>query len=280
MPFAAAANGYDPPARRLHGRCSRSRWRRSPMRAGARSRRLLRGDRRCAAGDHRLGAVAGAARRLRAGLYRRARPPAARLSPALAIIVVLYFAVGSSFVTLAAIRCRDCSRRGSDLRAFARGHDRRPQAVAISTRSSLASLPAMLVRRGDLGRARTDRRRRPADGGGTVPATGPAMNIAVAFYVAIGWASSLARRPDDSGDRRRRVASTTARSACPARSATSPRSRRSRWRWACRSRRWAAGRGRNGARYLPHGRQRDAGRRGRPERSIVPAATTSNPERR
>ena len=59
-----------------------------------------------------------------------------------------------------------------------------PQAVAISTRSSLASLPAMLTAARELGV-----RDEVADV--TLPisvalfrATGPAMNIAVAFYVA------------------------------------------------------------------------------------------------
>ncbi|MGN6058741.1 MAG: dicarboxylate/amino acid:cation symporter [Sphingomicrobium sp.] len=59
-----------------------------------------------------------------------------------------------------------------------------PQAVAISTRSSLASLPAMLAASRDLGI-----REQVADV--TLPisvalfrATGPAMNTAVAFYVA------------------------------------------------------------------------------------------------
>ncbi|HWI88727.1 MAG TPA: dicarboxylate/amino acid:cation symporter [Sphingomicrobium sp.] len=59
-----------------------------------------------------------------------------------------------------------------------------PQAVAISTRSSLASLPAMLAASRELGI-----REQVADV--TLPisvalfrATGPAMNVAVAFYVA------------------------------------------------------------------------------------------------
>jgi Na+/H+-dicarboxylate symporter len=59
-----------------------------------------------------------------------------------------------------------------------------PQAVAISTRSSLASLPAMLAAARELGI-----REQVADV--TLPisvalfrATGPAMNVAVAFYVA------------------------------------------------------------------------------------------------
>jgi Na+/H+-dicarboxylate symporter len=59
-----------------------------------------------------------------------------------------------------------------------------PQAVAISTRSSLASLPAMLASARQLGI-----REQVADV--TLPisvalfrATGPAMNVAVAFYVA------------------------------------------------------------------------------------------------
>ena len=59
-----------------------------------------------------------------------------------------------------------------------------PQAVAISTRSSLASLPAMLTAARELGI-----REQVADV--TLPisvalfrATGPAMNVAVAFYVA------------------------------------------------------------------------------------------------
>src|SRR5206468_13033113 len=59
-----------------------------------------------------------------------------------------------------------------------------PQAVAISTRSSLACLPAMLA-------SSRDMEIRPEVGDVTLPiavalfrATGPAMNVAVAFYVA------------------------------------------------------------------------------------------------
>jgi proton glutamate symport protein len=59
-----------------------------------------------------------------------------------------------------------------------------PQAVAISTRSSLACLPAMLASSREMGI-------RPEVGDVTLPiavalfrATGPAMNVAVAFYVA------------------------------------------------------------------------------------------------
>jgi len=59
-----------------------------------------------------------------------------------------------------------------------------PQAVAISTRSSLASLPAMLTAARDMGV-------RPQVADVALPisvalfrATGPAMNVAVAFYVA------------------------------------------------------------------------------------------------
>ena len=70
-----------------------------------------------------------------------------------------------------------------------------PQSVAISTRSSLASLPAMLAAARDLGI-----REQVADV--TLPmsvalfrATGPAMNVAVAFYVAhwLGFEPSLAQ---------------------------------------------------------------------------------------
>ncbi len=60
-----------------------------------------------------------------------------------------------------------------------------PQAVAISTRSSLASLPAMLTA------ARESMGVRDEVADVTLPisvalfrATGPAMNVAVAFYVA------------------------------------------------------------------------------------------------
>ena len=68
-----------------------------------------------------------------------------------------------------------------------------PQAVAISTRSSLASLPAMLAAARDMGI-----REQVADV--TLPiavalfrATGPAMNVAVAFYVAhwLGYQPSV-----------------------------------------------------------------------------------------
>ena len=70
-----------------------------------------------------------------------------------------------------------------------------PQAVAISTRSSLASLPAMLTAAGTMGI-------RPQVADVTLPiavalfrATGPAMNVAVAFYVAhwLGFEPSLAQ---------------------------------------------------------------------------------------
>lgn len=70
-----------------------------------------------------------------------------------------------------------------------------PEAVAISTRSSLASLPAMLAAAGNMGI-----REQVADV--TLPisvalfrATGPAMNVAVAFYVAhwLGLEPSLAQ---------------------------------------------------------------------------------------
>src|SRR5207244_11448930 len=70
-----------------------------------------------------------------------------------------------------------------------------PQAVAISTRSSLASLPAMLAAARVMGI-----REQVADV--TLPisvalyrATGPAMNTAVAFYVAhwLGYEPSLAQ---------------------------------------------------------------------------------------
>jgi proton glutamate symport protein len=70
-----------------------------------------------------------------------------------------------------------------------------PQAVAISTRSSLASLPAMLAAAREMGT-----REQVADV--TLPiavalfrATGPAMNTAVAFYAAhwLGYEPSLAQ---------------------------------------------------------------------------------------
>ena len=77
--------------------------------------------------------------------------------------------------------CHDC--RPAWLGAFTRAMIA-PQAVAISTRSSLASLPAMLTAARELGI-----RDEVADV--TLPisvalfrATGPAMNTAVAFYVA------------------------------------------------------------------------------------------------
>jgi Na+/H+-dicarboxylate symporter len=78
--------------------------------------------------------------------------------------------------------------------AFSRGLVA-PTAVAISTRSSLASLPAMLTAVKSMGV-----REEVADG--TLPisvalfrATGPAMNTAVAFYVAhwIGFEPSIAQ---------------------------------------------------------------------------------------
>jgi Na+/H+-dicarboxylate symporter len=70
-----------------------------------------------------------------------------------------------------------------------------PQAVAISTRSSLASLPAMLAASRSMGI-------REEISDVTLPiavalfrATGPAMNVAVAFYVAhwLGLEPSLAQ---------------------------------------------------------------------------------------
>ena len=70
-----------------------------------------------------------------------------------------------------------------------------PQAVAISTRSSLASLPAMLTAAQDIGV-----RDEVADVSLPIAvalfrATGPAMNIAVAFYVAhwLGLQPSIAQ---------------------------------------------------------------------------------------
>ncbi len=59
-----------------------------------------------------------------------------------------------------------------------------PQAVAISTRSSLASLPAMLASSRAMGIQRPGRGRDPADIGGPVPGNGPGDEHAVAFYVA------------------------------------------------------------------------------------------------
>ena len=71
-----------------------------------------------------------------------------------------------------------------------------PQAVAISTRSSLASLPAMLAAARTMGI-----RDEVADVtlpivGRAVPRDRPAMNIAVAFYVAhwLGLRAERSRR--------------------------------------------------------------------------------------
>ena len=80
------------------------------------------------------------------------------------------------------------------LGSFARGLIP-PQAVAISTRSSLASLPAMLAASRELGI-----REEVADVALPISvalfrATGPAMNVAVAFYIAhwLGLQPSLAQ---------------------------------------------------------------------------------------
>jgi Na+/H+-dicarboxylate symporter len=95
--------------------------------------------------------------------------------------VILISAVGV-LVTLAAYPLATLIGRLAPAR-FARGMIA-PQAVAISTRSSLASLPAMLAASRTMGV-----REEVADV--TLPiavalfrATGPAMNVAVAFYVA------------------------------------------------------------------------------------------------
>ena len=79
-----------------------------------------------------------------------------------------------------------------------------PQSVAISTRSSLASIPAMLVAARRLGV-----RERIADVtfpmiGALFRPTGPAMNIAVAFYVAhwLGLDPSAEPHADSSGAHR------------------------------------------------------------------------------
>lgn len=106
--------------------------------------------------------------------------------------VVLISAVGI-LVTLAAYPLASLAG-GIGLGSFARGAIS-PQAVAVSTRSSLASLPAMLTASRALGI-----REQVADV--TLPisvalfrATGPAMNTAVAFYVAhwLGLQPSVAQ---------------------------------------------------------------------------------------
>jgi Na+/H+-dicarboxylate symporter len=106
--------------------------------------------------------------------------------------VVLISAVGV-LITLAAY---PLAIIGGGLRAgvFARGMIA-PQAVAISTRSSLASLPAMLTSARQMGV-----RDQVADVALPISvalfrATGPAMNVAVAFYVAhwLGLHPSLAQ---------------------------------------------------------------------------------------
>ena len=106
--------------------------------------------------------------------------------------VVLISAVGV-LVTLAAYPLAIIvGRLGAG--TFARGMIA-PQAVAISTRSSLASLPAMLASARQMGV-----RDQVADVALPISvalfrATGPAMNVAVAFYVAhwLGLHPSLAR---------------------------------------------------------------------------------------
>jgi proton glutamate symport protein len=95
---------------------------------------------------------------------------------------VIVISVVGVLVTLAAYPLAVIAGR-LDLRAFSRAMIA-PQAVAISTRSSLASLPAMLT-------AARELRIREEVADVTLPisvalfrATGPAMNVAVAFYVA------------------------------------------------------------------------------------------------
>ena len=145
-----------------------------------------------------------------------------------------------------------------------------PQSVAISTRSSLASLPAMLAAARVMGV-----REQVADV--TLPiavalfrATGPAMNTAVAFYVAhwLGYEPTMAQM----------IAATAVgavmsygavslpgevsfiSSIAPDRHGAGRADRAAR----------LAGRGRDGAGHFPHPRQRHAGRRGdhggRPQR--------------
>ena len=69
-------------------------------------------------------------------------------------------------------------------------------------------------------------------------ATGPAMNVAVAFYVAHWLGLQPTLGADDRRDRGRRGDELRRGQPARARSATSARSRRSRWRSAFRSRRW------------------------------------------
>ncbi len=95
---------------------------------------------------------------------------------------VIIISLVGVLVTLAAYPLAVIAGR-LDLSAFARAMIA-PQAVAISTRSSLASLPAMLT-------AARELRIREEVADVTLPisvalfrATGPAMNVAVAFYVA------------------------------------------------------------------------------------------------
>ena len=137
-----------------------------------------------------------------------------------------------------------------------------PQAVAISTRSSLASLPAMLTAARAMGV-----REQVADV--TLPisvalfrATGPAMNTAVAFYVAhwLGFEPSLGQM----------IAATAVGAVMSYGAVSLPGEvsyissiapdRHGAWR-SDRAARFA-GRGRNDSRHFPNGRQRHARRRG------------------
>ena len=112
------------------------------------------------------------------------------------------------------------------------------QALAVSTQSSLACLPAMLAACRRLGV-------RESTAEFVLPlavtlfrATSPAMNLAVAIYAA-----ELTGTPLHAHGRRDRGGGGAADDAAasvslPGTISFIARSRRSRWRWACRSRRW------------------------------------------
>ena len=138
-----------------------------------------------------------------------------------------------------------------------------PQAVAISTQSSLASLPAMLAAAEELGVPERVRDVSLPLAVALFRATGPAMNIAVAFYVAHWLGIELSAAQMIAGIA---VASVTSywRGQPAGRSCQLHHLDRADRAGDGRADRAAgpAGRGRDDPRHLPHARQCDAGRRG------------------
>jgi hypothetical protein len=127
-------------------------------------------------------------------------------------------------------------------------------AVAISTQSSLASLPAMLTACRKLGISGASAEFALPLCVALFRATGPAMNLAVAIYVAKLTGVTLSPAILVAGAI---VAAITEISSpsCPARSALSRRWGRWRWRWGADRAAGAAGGGGHAARHHPHRRQ-------------------------